>query len=242
MLSTAAYQQQVNARRQACRIGVSQARAASRDTLFPDAEARLAAIGHTSARPARCTLFEEGDQAAALYRISQGVVMAYKLLADGRRQVTGFLFPGDFLGLTFDSRYVYGAETVTQCRLLGYPTGQLERLLETCPQLERHMLRLANHELLAAQQQMILLGRKTAEERLASLLCAFSRRQAARGEADNPVWLPMCRGAIADYLGLTLETVSRLVTKLCGEGLISKRGHQFICLEEPELLAEMAGG
>jgi len=242
MLSTAAYQQQANARRKASCVEVSRTKTASRDTMFPDAEARLAAIGRASARPARCTLFEEGDQAAAFYRISQGVAMAYKLLADGRRQVTGFLFPGDFLGLAFEGHYVYGAETVTQCRLLGYPSGQLERLLESCPELERHMLRLANHELLAAQQQMILLGRKTAEERLASLLCTFSRRQAARGEADNPVWLPMCRGAIADYLGLTLETVSRLVTKLCREGLISKRGHQFMCLEEPKILAAMAEG
>lgn len=242
MLSTAAYQQQVDARRHISRIGASREGPAARDTLLPEIEARLAAIGRTAARPARYTLFEEGDRAATLYQVAQGVVMAYKLLSDGRRQVTGFLFPGDFLGLAFEGCYVYGAETVTQCRLVGYPAGQLERLLQTCPELDRHMLRLANHELLAAQQQMILLGRKTAEERLASLLCTLSRRQAGRGEADNPVWLPMCRGAIADYLGLTLETVSRLITKLCHQGLISRKGHQFLCLEEPEVLAEMAEG
>lgn len=242
MLSTMAYQQQTNARRQAAPAVLSLANSASPKVDHSDAEAQLAAIGSVLDRPAHCILFEEGNQAGTLYRIGRGVVMAYKLLPDGRRQVTGFLFHGDFLGLAHDGRYVYGAQAVTDCRVLAYPSGQFQRLLARSPPLERHMLRLANHELLAAQEQMMLLGRKTAEERLASLLCILARRQGERGEADNPVWLPMCRGSIADYLGLTLETVSRLFSKLSREGLISKLGKQFVRLEEPQRLAEVAAG
>lgn len=187
------------------------------------------------------TIFDETDPADHVFNITSGAVKVYKLLPDGRRAITGFLFPGDFLGLTHRDAYAFSAEALTQTKLCKFPREKLERLLEEMPKLERRLLGLASHELAAAQDQMLLLGRKTAKERLASFLALLSNAARRHGKPGNPVDLPMGRSDIADYLGLTIETVSRTFTQLKRDGTIQLLDGNRVRLANPEKLEELAG-
>lgn len=187
-------------------------------------------------------LFDEGEDAPHVYSVTAGTMKLYKLLPDGRRQVTGFLHPGDFLGLAARNLYAYSAEAVTHAVLCRFPRRRLEALLQRFPKMERRLLGMAGHELVAAQEQMLLLGRKTAKERLASFLLTLSRRAAQRGQLDNPVSLPMSRNDIGDYLGLTTETVSRSFTLLKTGGLISLKPGGKVELIDRQSLEKLAEG
>ncbi len=187
------------------------------------------------------TLFYEGDAANALFNVTLGAIKVYKLLADGRRQITGFLFPGDFLGLALHNRYTYSAEAVISARLCRFPRSALEKLLDDYPALEKRLLQSASNELAAAQDQMLLLGRKTAKERIATFLLSLADREERRGEASDIVDLPMSRNDIGDYLGLTVETVSRTFTRLRKTGLIELRGAHHVALLDQDALMELAG-
>jgi len=168
------------------------------------------------------TVIEEGAPAEDLFNVVAGTVKLYKLLADGRRQITGFLFPGDFLGIALNDIYAYTAEAIEPLQLCRFPRRKLELLLAELPRLERRLFGEVAHELAAAQDQMLLLGRKTAKERVASFLLQLSRRAAKRRQPPSPLPMPMSRADIADYLGLTTETVSRSFTQLRQAGLIAK--------------------
>ena len=161
-------------------------------------------------------IFNEGDPAAHLFNVIEGAVKIYKLLPDGRRQITGFLFPGDFLGIALHDRYTYSAEAVTAVRLCRFPRAKFEKLLQEFPKLENRLLQTASNELAAAQDQMVLLGRKSAAEKVATFLLRLSDRKGGEQTID----LPMGRSDIADHLGLTTETVSRTLTKLKSTRLI----------------------
>jgi CRP/FNR family transcriptional regulator len=134
--------------------------------------------------PAHATLFQEGDPADHLFNVTAGVVKLYKLLPDGRRQITGFLFPGDFLGLAYGETYVYSAETVTPAALCRFSRTKLLALFDEIPHMEKHISMTTSHELAAAQDQMLLLGRKTAQEKIASFLLMLLRR--LRPHAAHP--------------------------------------------------------
>jgi len=177
------------------------------------------------------TVFFESDSATNLFVIADGSIKIYKLLADGRRQVTGFLYPSDFLGLAFQERYAYSAEAIVETRLCRFERGALEALLEQYPRLEKRLLGVASNELASAQDQMLLLGRKTAEEKVASFLYTLSRRAYRKRLPAETLSLPMTRNDIADYLGLTTETVSRCFTRLKRDGVIGfEQAHEIrIC-------------
>ena len=166
-------------------------------------------------------LFDEGEPAKHVFNVTAGAAKVYKLLPDGRRQMTGFLFPGDFLGLANDESYAYSAEAVTYTTLCRFPRRKFEQFLEGYPRMERRLLSVASHELAVAQEQMLLLGRKTAREKVASFILMLSRRAVQRGQHGNPVSVPMSRNDIGDYLGLTTETVSRTITQLKQDGCIA---------------------
>ena len=176
-------------------------------------------VTHTQIRPGQ-TVFEEGDEAKYVYNVSRGHVRLFKLLQDGRRQVTGFLAPGDFLGLAARHTYAYSAEAISDADLCRFKVGELESLLEEMPPVRERLYEIANDELAAAQEQMLCLGRKTAKERVASFLISQLRHGANCGDGKAEFDLPMSRSDIADYLGLTIETVSRTFTALREEGLI----------------------
>ncbi len=187
------------------------------------------------------TIFGESDPADHVFNITTGAVKVYKLMPDGRRAITGFLFPGDFLGLTHRESYAYSAEAISPTKLCKFPRAKLERLLEDMPKLERRLLGLASHELAAAQDQMLLLGRKTAKERVASFLVLLSNAARRHGKPGSPVDLPMSRNDIADYLGLTIETVSRTFTQLKRDGTIQLLDGNRAKLANLEELQELAG-
>jgi CRP/FNR family transcriptional regulator len=163
------------------------------------------------------TLFHEGDPATRVFTLTRGALKLYKLLADGRRQVTGFLHPGDFLGISIDDEHAFSAEALEESQLCWFPRARFDDFVDEQPTMERELYRMAAHELAAAQQQFVLLGRKTAIERVASFLLLRFERSAPTASA---VRLPMSRSDIADYLGLTKETVSRAISTLKRERII----------------------
>jgi len=190
----------------------------------------------------RSIVIEEGETAEWLFNVTEGVVKLYKLLPDGRQQVTGFLFAGDFLGIALNDTYAYSAEAIGTTSLCRFARSGLETLLDDLPHLEKRLLSMASNELVQAQDQLLLLGRKTAREKVLSFLLNLSRRAEGRGEPKTPVHVPMSRDAIADYLGLTTETVSRTLTKLKTEGSIRLLEGNKIDLPDFEALKDMAEG
>lgn len=185
------------------------------------------------------TFVDEGEPALHVFTVVSGVVKLFKLLADGRRQIVGFRVPGDIFGFAPGGEYTVSAEAISSVTLHRCPRRQLERAFIELPGVERQLLDAINCELASAQDQMVLLGRKTAHERLASFLLSLSRRQ---NNDDNSVDLPMTRTDIADYLGLTMETVSRVFTVLKGSGCIATNGSGKIYILDIDALAELADG
>ncbi|HET7577524.1 MAG TPA: helix-turn-helix domain-containing protein [Sphingomicrobium sp.] len=165
-------------------------------------------------------LFHEGDPATRVFTLTTGTLKLYKLLADGRRQVTGFMHPGDFLGVSVADEHAFTAEALEPARLCWFPRNRFDDFVDEHPEMERELYRLAAHELAAAQQQMVLLGRKTAAERAASFLIMLADKAKNLSPGARFVELPMSRSDIADYLGLTKETVSRVFSQLRRDRLI----------------------
>ncbi|MEM7443655.1 MAG: helix-turn-helix domain-containing protein [Pseudomonadota bacterium] len=188
------------------------------------------------------TIFAEGDEATDLFNVTGGTVMLYKLLADGRRQITGFLFGGDFMGLSTGGTYAYSAEAITPVSICRFPRRRMEQVLDDYPKMQRRLFNMASNELASAQDQMLLLGRKTAKEKLASFLLTLSRRAVRRGQPDNPISVPMGRADIGDYLGLTTETVSRTVTQLKTASIIRLLDGHKIHIADRETLEDLAEG
>jgi CRP/FNR family transcriptional regulator len=186
-------------------------------------------------------LFWEGDVANDLFEIASGCLRLYKMMPDGRRAITGFMFPGEILGVAFKDRYLFTAEAVTPVRLRRFPRTQLHASLARAPGLSREVLAMACDELSAAQEQMLLLGRKTAVERIAYFLVTVARHIEAGGKPARAIDLPMSRTDIADFLGLTMETVSRVLGKLKVEGLISLPTSHHVTLNQLGQLQRLAG-
>ncbi len=187
-------------------------------------------------------IIDEGEPADYLFNVTGGAVKLYKLLPDGRRQITGFLFEGDFLGIAMNDRYNYSAEAIGRVTLCRFPRRKLESLLDEFPQLEKRLLGMASNELVQAQDQMLLLGRKTAREKIVSFLLSLSERAVKRGSGPSPIALPMGRADIADFLGLTTETVSRTITQLKRDGTVRLLPGGMIELPTVTALHELAEG
>lgn len=182
------------------------------------------------------TLFTEGDPAKQLYSIRHGTMMVYKMTPDGRRQITGFLSDGDILGLESNDEYVRSAEAVTDVSLYRYPLRNLENLLQRYPAAVQRICEITRQELAESQEQMLLLGRKTARERVASFLLKMERHANERGGGDGVTPIPMTRQMIGDYLGIATETVSRSLTEFDRDGLISLvNAHQIRLIDIAEL-------
>jgi CRP/FNR family transcriptional regulator, anaerobic regulatory protein len=220
-----------------------EARQVSVCNAIPDDElARLATIAVViEAQPGR-TFVDEGEPADSFFNITGGSAKLFKLLPDGRRQITGFVGAGHFLGLAVSDTYAFSAEAIGPVRYCRFSRSRLRKLLDHFPLMEKRLLEVASNELVAAQEQMLLLGRKTARERLASFLLMQSRQGLPCGNARHRFTLPMTRSDIADYLGLTIETVSRTVTRLRGEGLIDLHAQSQLLILNPSGLESLADG
>ena len=190
-------------------------------------------------------LIREGEPAPHVFNITTGSLRVYKLLPDGRRQITGFLFAGDFLGLAIGETYVFSAEAMEPSTVCRFRKGPFRALVTQSQPLEHMLLHRTSHELAAAQNQMLLLGRKTAREKIASLLAIIARRDASlklrSAQGALAFDLPLTREEMADYLGLTLETVSRQVSALKRDGLIQLEGKRHIRVPDFDALLEHTG-
>jgi CRP/FNR family transcriptional regulator, anaerobic regulatory protein len=165
-------------------------------------------------------LFMAGQVAGSVHGLTAGVARMYKLLPDGRRQVIGFALPGDFLGTVPSDRYSFSADaidTVTVCRL---SQEVFTHFIEQRPHFLIRINEFAVRELMLAQEQMLLLGRRTAEEKVAAFLVGWRERLAHIGDERQAITLPMSRQDIADFLGLTIETVSRTLTRFEREKML----------------------
>jgi len=203
---------------------------------------RLAEIAGVQKFEPGQTIAEEGDSAAHFFNITAGTARLCKLLPDGRRQIIGFPTRGHFLGLAVTSTYGFSVEAITEVRLCKFSRAKLNRVISDFPELEAKLLQTAMHELVVAQEQMLLLGRKTARERVASFLAARLHDTPRYAGRSGLISLPMTRAEIADYLGLTIETVSRTMSRFKAENRISTPSRDEIIVLDAAWLDEVATG
>ena len=187
------------------------------------------------------TVFFEGDENAYLFNVVSGAVRLSKLLSDGRRQVTGFLFPGDFLGLSVADIYAYSAETLSETSLCRFNRANLIKLLHRIPQLEHRLLELASNELIEAQAHMMLLGQKQVTEKVSSTLVHLMKRIGQRRDDEIVINLPMTRTDLAEYAGVRTESVSRCLTRLRKQSVISLPEPSSVHVLQEDELKRLAG-
>ncbi len=204
---------------------------------------KLSRISHRRSFAVGQMILAEGAHAEFFGVIVSGVVKLTKTLADGRQHIVGLVFPSDFLGRAFRNENKYYAEAATDVELCYFPRPAFEKLLAECPPVGHCLLKLALNELDSCQEWMLLLGRKSAEERVASFLMMIARR-AASPAADGSVQfeLPLARSDIADCLGLTIETVSRQITRLKSRRIIGLVSNREIFIPDIACLEEAANG
>jgi len=186
-----------------------------------------------------------GEASTHVGTIVEGVVSLSKTMIDGRRQMVGLLFPSDFIGRPFRATAPFDAVAVTHVRLCRFKRKSFESLCEESAPLERRLLEMTLDELDAAREWMLLLGRKSAREKLASFLVILARR--ANGLAEETpenrvnVALALTREQMSEYLGLTIETVSRQFSQLKREGVISLTSAREVAILDFARLLDASG-
>lgn len=186
-------------------------------------------------------LFFEGDEVEWLYQVTSGVLRLTRLLADGRRQVIAFGYPGDIIGFPADDLHHTDCEALTDVRLQPFRRAHLESG-EGDPKLHCALLQAALREISSMQDHFMMLGRKSATEKLASFLCVLAERVGEDLGAYRQINLPMSRSDIADFLGLTTETVSRTFTQLRKSQIIAIDNIHTIIIQRPTALLSLAEG
>src|SRR5262245_36529012 len=203
---------------------------ASQVPLFDDAQ-----IGGTSMTFERnAEIYGEAEEAEYVYKVLSGSVRAYKVLSDGRRQVTAFYLPGDVFGIEEGSEHTNSAEAIDKASILVVRRSSLFNTAEYDTEVARHLWAITAAELRRSQNHALLLI-KTAKERIAAFLLDMAERLAGKGFVE----LPMSRQDIADYLGLTIETVSRTLTSLSEGSTIQFLASRRIVLRNPSRLNEL---
>ncbi len=202
----------------------------------------LLGLGIAQDSAAGQTIVVEGEPRSHGFRVLSGAVRLVKGLADGRRQVIEFLVAGEYFGLIGATQHAYSVEAIVASKLARYPCAKLDAAARANPALAGRLLEFARTDLERAHAQMLLLGRKTAEEKIASFLLALARRQGDGARPARILKLPMSRQDMADYLGLTIETVSRTVTRLRQDGLIALPSPQQVVLQQVSALEALAEG
>lgn len=210
-------------------VGPRQARAF--DERLPHAsERRVAAKEH---------VFREGDARTHVFRVEEGVIAIYKTLYDGRRRIIDFAYPGDFIGLGALGEHIMSAQATCPSRVRCLSAAALETLAENDAALAIKLYRSVCQDLMAARSLLVTVGQRSAIERVAAFLLVLHRRSGEN--SGSIVKLAMRRSDIADLLGLTIETVSRTLTKLREMGVIEvEQGGTTVRLNDVERLADLA--
>jgi CRP-like cAMP-binding protein len=193
-------------------------------------------VGATIYYPRRTQIVHEDEAADRLYRIVSGTVCTYKILSDGRRQIGSFYLPGDVFGLESTEEHTLAAEAVTNVKLLIIKKSALTALAKQRAATINELLQLTARELARAQDRVLLLSSKSAQERIVGFLLEMSKRASL---AENSVDLPMSRQDIADYLGLTIETVSRTLWALENSGAIEISSRKRIAFRDRSALMRL---
>ena len=188
-------------------------------------------------------LFLEGDPFLSVYAVRSGAIKTYTATNEGEEQITSFYLPSEILGLSgMDTdTYPVSAQAMETTMVCEIPFDQLESLSDQFPELRRHLMRLMSKKIREDQQMMMLLSKKNADERIATFLINLASRFRRRGFSSQSFRLSMSRNEMGNYLGLAVETVSRVFTRFQKTGLISAVGKE-IDIRKPVELCSLAGG
>jgi CRP/FNR family transcriptional regulator len=211
--------------------------------LSADQHTALARHTRKATHEAGAELTGESTPIDSYANVMRGVVKLTKGLEDGRQQVVGLQFAPDFVGRLFGNESRVTAEAASEVELCIVPRPALERMIAETPALEHRLMQQTLRELDEARDWLLTLGRKSAGERVASFLLLIAMHADPDRDDGAPVRfeLPLTRGDIADYLGLTIETVSRQLTKLKSDGVIRIEGLRDVEVLDIERLRERAG-
>jgi CRP/FNR family transcriptional regulator, anaerobic regulatory protein len=210
---------------------------------------RLNAIKYYRSYEAGQTIVWSGDRMDFVGSLVSGVATLTQTMEDGRTQMVGLLLPSDFVGRPGRAVAAYDVVATTNVVMCCFRKKPFEQMIEETPNIAHRLLQMTLDELDAAREWMLVLGRKTAREKIASLLTIFARRDSAPTPGDLPGLpgrevvfdLPLTREAMADYLGLTLETVSRQVSALKKDGVIHLKGKRHVTVPDMMRLMDEAG-
>lgn len=207
--------------------------------------ARLEQIKYYRSYQAGQTIIWSGDRMDFVASVVTGIATLTQTMEDGRRQMVGLLLPSDFVGRPGRNTAAYDVTATTDVVMCCFRKRPFEDLMVDTPNIAQRLLQMTLDELDAAREWMLLLGRKTAREKIASLVAIIARRDAAlhfrRTKGELVVDLPLTREEMADYLGLTLETVSRQISALKRDGVISLEGKRHVTIPNFDRLLEEAG-
>ncbi|RWA77282.1 Crp/Fnr family transcriptional regulator [Mesorhizobium sp.] len=212
--------------------------------LEPDQLVELAKTSSRRGVSAGAELMGDAEAVESYSNVLSGVVKLTKGLSDGRQQIVGLQFAPDFLGRPFKSESAIDAEAATEVSLCSFPRTVIERMMKASPELEHRLLKQTLNELDEAREWMLALGRKTASERVASFLLMIARNidpaadPAARSASFD---LPLTRADIADFLGLTIETVSRQLTRLRASDVIRIENNRHVTVDNLGRLEQRCG-
>lgn len=182
-------------------------------------------------------LYHEGTPFQSLYAVRSGTMKGYRTTSDGREQVTGFYFPGEILGMDgiSESAHASSARALETSAVCAIPFDSLEKLSALMPGLQRHLFQLMSREITEDQQLITLLSKNSADERVATLLLSISRRNARRQLSASQFRLPMSRVDIGNYLGLTVETISRVFSRMQKGGILRVDNKEIEILDQEAL-------
>ncbi|OIT25903.1 fumarate/nitrate reduction transcriptional regulator Fnr, partial [Glaesserella parasuis] len=176
------------------------------------------------------------------YAIRSGTIKSYTISENGEEQITAFHLPGDLVGFDaiMDMKHIGFAQALETSMICEIPFDILDDLAGKMPKIRHQIMRLMSHEIKSDQEMILLLSKMSAEEKLAAFIYNLSQRYAARGFSAREFRLTMTRGDIGNYLGLTIETISRLLGRFQKNGIITVQG-KYITINHMDELSEMAG-
>ncbi|MGB4826239.1 MAG: Crp/Fnr family transcriptional regulator [Paracoccaceae bacterium] len=191
------------------------------------------------------TIVWSGDRMDFVASVVTGIATLTQTMEDGRRQMVGLLLPSDFVGRPGRNAAAYDVTATTDVVMCCFRKKPFEEMMGRTPHIAQRLLEMTLDELDAAREWMLLLGRKTAREKIASLVAIIARRDASlnlrQAGGGMVIDLPLTREEMADYLGLTLETVSRQISALKREGVINLEGKRHVTIPNFDRLLEVAG-